>query len=149
MGTFGVAAAEQRDPTTAPRTNYAELEQLYRLRQSQVRSLDEMLKRDERRSLEVEKLIAYAKTKGKDTAALEKALATYRTMLRYARASWQTAADVLKTHAGFNDAGKVTNLDKARATLKTAETAIYKCYRVARDAEELLNKALAEFRGKK
>src|SRR6185503_3154057 len=98
--------------------------------------------REERRGMEVEKLIAYAKTKGMNTAALEKALATYRSVLRYARASWQTAADVLKRHAGFNDAGKVTNPDQARATLKTAESAIYKCYRVARYAEELLNKAL-------
>jgi len=149
MGTFGVAAAEQRGPTSPPTTNYTELEKLYRLRQSQLRSLDEMLKRDERRGTEIEKLIAYAKTKGKDTAALEKTLATYRTTLRYARASWQTAADALKTHAGFNGAGKVTTPDQARVTLKTVDTAIYKCYQVERYAEELLNKALADFRSQK
>jgi hypothetical protein len=149
IGTFGVAAAEQRGSTVPPPANYGELEQLYRLRQLQARSLDEMLKRDERRGMEVERLIAYAKTKGKDTAALERALATYRTTLRYARAAWQTAADVLKTHAGFNDAGKVINPNQARATLKTAESAIYKCYRVARYAEELLNRALTEFRSQK
>ncbi len=150
VGTFGVAAAEQRSPTvTPPHTNYGELEQLYRLRQSQVRSLYEMLSRDEHRALEVDKLIAYAKSRGVDTAALEQALATYRSMLRYARAAWKIAANVLKTHAGFNDAGQVTNPDQARATLKTAEGAIYKCYRVARYAEELLNRALAEFHGRK
>src|SRR5204862_1801056 len=67
VGTFGVAAAEQTGPTvTPPHTNYGELEQLYRLRQSQVRSLYEMLSRDEQRALEVDKLIAYAKSKGVD-----------------------------------------------------------------------------------
>jgi hypothetical protein len=83
-----------------------------------------------------------------DTAALEQALATYRTMLRSARAAWKIAANVLKTHAGFNDAGQVTNPDQARATLKTAGSAIYECYRVAHYAEELLARALAEFRAR-
>jgi hypothetical protein len=150
IGTFGVAAAENRGATTPPPpTSYGELEQLYRLRKQQLRSLDEMLTRDERRAVEVEQLIAYAKGKGKDTAALERALATYRATLGSARAAWKIAFEVLKTHAGFNDAGHVTNPDQARATLKSAENALYKCYRMTHYAEELLARALAEFRNQK
>lgn len=149
IGTFGVAAAEERSPTPPPPANYAALEQLYRLRQAQVRSLDEMLKRDAHRITEIEKLIAYAKAHGLNTTALEHALATYRSMLRNARTAWQTAADALKTHAGFSDAGKVINLDRARATLKTAENGLYTSYRTAQSAEQLLNKALAVFRNRK
>jgi hypothetical protein len=151
LGTFGVAAAEKRGPTgpQPTETNYAELEQLYRLRQQQVRSLDEMLRRDERRGAEVAELIARAKAEGKDTAAIERALAAYRTGLGVARAAWKTAAYALKTHAGFNDAGKVTNPDQARATLKTAGSALEQSYRTARYVEEMLNKALAYWRGRK
>jgi hypothetical protein len=149
ISTFGVAAAAEHGPTTPPPTNYAELEQQYRLRQLQVRSLDELLKRDERRCSEVEKLIAYAKTKGKDTAALEKALAAYRSKLGAARTAWYTAATTLKTHTGFSASGKVTNADQARATLKAAASALEQSYLAARSAEELLNKALAVKPGQK
>jgi hypothetical protein len=149
IGAFGVAAAAERGPTTPPPANYAELEQQYHLRQLQVRSLDELLKRDERRSTEIAKLIAYAKAAGKDTKALEQALATYRAKLGVARVAWYTAAATLKTHAGFSAAGKVTNPDQARATLKAATSALEQSYLAARSAEELLNKAMTAKPGQK
>jgi hypothetical protein len=142
LGTFGVAAAAEHG-ATPPKTNYAELEQQYHLRQQQLRSLNEMITRDEHRTAEVATLIARAKAEGKNTAALERALAMYRSKLGAARTAWYTAAATLKTHAGFSDAGKVTNADRARATLKTAGSALEKSYLTARSAEELLNKALA------
>jgi len=145
MGTFGVAAAEQRGPTEPPKTpNYTELEQQYRLRMAQVRSLDELIRRAAHRGEEIAAKITRAKAEGKDTAALEQALTTYRTKLYAAHAYWQAAADALKTHAGFSAAGKVTNPDQARATLKTAGAALEQSYLTARSADELLNKALAK-----
>ena len=149
LGTIGVAAAAERSPATPPPAKYAELEKQYQLQKSQLRSLDEMLKRDERRTTEVAAMIARAKGEGKNTAALEQALATYRSKLGDARTAWYTAAAALKTHAGFSDAGKVTNADQARATLKAAKSALEKSYLAARSAEELLNKALAAKPGKK
>jgi hypothetical protein len=149
IGTFGVASAAERGSTTPPPANYAELQKQYNLRQLQLRSLDELLKRDDRRSAEVAKLIAYAKAAGKNTTALEQALATYRAKLGVARTAWYTAAAVLKTHTGFSAAGKVTNPDQARATLKAATSALEKSYLTARGAEELLNKALAAIRAQK
>lgn len=143
LGTFGFASAAERGSTTPPPANYAELEKQYHLQQSQLRSLDELLKRDERRSAEVATLIARAKAEGKNTAALEQALADYRSKLGGARTAWYTAAVALKTHTGFSTAGKVTNADQARATLKAAKSALEQSYLTARSAEELLNKALA------
>jgi len=148
MGTFGFASAAEHRPTTPP-VNYAELEKQYYLRQLQVRSLDEMLKRDERRGAEVAAMIAHAKGEGKNTAALEQALATYRSKLGAARTAWYIAAVALKTHSGFSAAGKVTNPDQARATLKAATSALEKSYFAALSAEELLNKALAAKPGQK
>lgn len=142
LGTFGFASAAERGSATPP-PNYAELEKQYQLQKSQLRSLDELLKRDERRSAEVAKLIARAKAEGKNTTALEQALAAYRSKLGGARTDWFTAAAALKAHTGFSAAGKVTNADQARATLKAAKSALEKSYLAARSAEELLNKALA------
>jgi len=142
MGTFGFASAAERGSTTPP-PSYAELEKQYQLRQLQLRSLDQLLKRDERRGAEVTTLIARAKAAGKNTTALEQALAAYRSKLGGARKSWYTAAIILKTHTGFSASGKVTNADQARATLKAAGSALEQSYLAARSAEELLNKALA------
>lgn len=150
IGTFGIAAAEERGPTQPPKApKYTELEQLLRLRAAQARSLDEMLRREARRGDEIAAKIARAKAEGKDTAAIEQALATYREKLYAAHAYWQAAADKLKAHAGFSNAGKVTNPDQARATLKAAGAALEQAYRTARGAEEQLNKALAAALGKK
>jgi hypothetical protein len=126
-----------------PKTNYAELEQQYHLRQQQLSSLNELITRDERRSAEVAALIARAKAEGKNTVTLEQALATYRSKLGAARTALYRAAATLKTHAGFSNAGKVTNPDQARATLKAASSALEQSYVTARSAEELLNRALA------
>ena len=149
LGTFGVAAAAETKPTTPPHTANAELEKQYSLRQQQLRSVYEMIKRDQHRSAEIAGMIAHAKAEGKNTAALEQALAAYHEKLVAAGAFLQTAAAALKTHAGFDNAGKVTNLDQARATLKAAGSAIEQSYRTAQSAEELLNKALAAFHSKK
>jgi hypothetical protein len=149
LGTFGVAAAAETKPTKPPQAPNAELEQQYRLRQQQLRSVYDMIKRDQRRSEEVAKMIVHAKAEHKNTAALEQAMATYREKLGTASTFLQTAAAALKIHAGFSDAGKVTNLDQARATLKVAGSALEQAYRTAQGAEELLNKALAAFRSQK
>jgi hypothetical protein len=150
FGTFGVAAAEERGPTQPPKpTGNVELEQLLRLRIAQARSLEEMLKREARRGDEIAAKITRAKAEGKDTTAIEQALAAYREKLYAAHAYWQTAADTLKAHAGFSDGGKVTNADQARATLKAAGSALEQAYRTARGAEEQLNKAIATALGKK
>jgi septal ring factor EnvC (AmiA/AmiB activator) len=149
LGTFSVAAAAEGTPTKPPQTANAELEKQYALRKQQVRSLDEMLKRDERRSAEVARILARAKAEGKNTASLEQVLVTYRAKLVAARSFWQAAAAMMKSHAGFSNAGKVTNLDQARATLKAAGSTLEQSYRAAQSAEELLNKALAALRSQK
>ena len=149
MGTVGTTTATERGPTTTPTPAYPALEQQYRLQQQQLRSLGEMLTREERRSAEIIKMIAYAKAAGKNTTALEQALATYRSALSNARADWQTAATTLNTHAGFSATGKVAAPDTARATLKTTGSALERSYLTARGAENALNQALATFRNQK
>lgn len=149
MSAAGTTAAAERRPTTTPTPTYPALEQQYRLQQQQLRSLGEMLTREERRSAEIAKIIAYAKAAGKNTAALEQALAAYSAALIGARTDWQSAAATLNTHAGFSATGKVTTPDTARATLKAVGGALERSYLAARGAEEALNRALAAFRNQK
>jgi thiamine biosynthesis protein ThiC len=91
-------------------------------------------------------VIATAKAKGKDTSALEQALATFRQKLDAARASWQTANDTLASHAGFDAQGKVTDAATARETLKSARSAMQSAHTTIVGARVELRQALAAFR---
>jgi hypothetical protein len=91
-------------------------------------------------------VIATAQAKGKDTTALEQALATFRQKLAAARADWQTASDTLSSHAGFDAQGKVTDATTARETLQSARTAMQSAHTTVVSARAALRQALATFR---
>ncbi len=87
-----------------------------------------------------------AKEKGKDTTAIEQALATFRQQIAAARADWQAASSALSTHDGFDGQGKVTNAETARATIKTARDAMLKAHNTVKSAGKTMRDALKAFR---
>jgi CHASE1-domain containing sensor protein len=143
FSSFGVTAAAGRSPLASQETRNAELERNYQLRKQQLRSVDEMLQRGERRAAEISQLIQRAKAEGKNTTALQQALADYRAKLISAQAAWRAAAAKLAAHVGFTDAGKVSNTDQAAATMRAAGAYLESSYLTLRGAEDALNRALA------
>ncbi len=89
--------------------------------------------------------IADLKSEGKDTSALEEALADFKDVLKEARTTHDQAAAVLKTHAGFDDQGKVTEIEKARETIREAEKLLREAHRDLRPALRELMRAFREF----
>ena len=148
FGSFGVTAAAGRSAaeTGAPETRNAELERSYQLRKQQLRQVEEMLRRGERRAAEISQMIERAKAEGKDTTAIAQALVAYRAKLVSAQAAWRAASAKLTAHVGFTDAGKVSNTDQAAATMKAAGAYLEASYLTLRGAEEALNRALAATR---
>ena len=84
-------------------------------------------------------LINELKQDGKDTAALEAALAAYVRAIAEARALHEKAVAILASPAGFDANGKVVNPQQAAETIRAAEQAL-------RDAHRKLVAASAEFR---
>lgn len=80
-----------------------------------------------------------AKANGKDVAALENALAAFRSLLTNAQASHDAAGVILTAHAGFDANGKVTEPAAARQTVLDARKNLM-------DAHVTLVKALADLR---
>jgi hypothetical protein len=60
------------------------------------------------------------KAAGKDTSALDSALATYKTQIGAAQADHDAGGSVLSAHAGFGANGKVTDRKAALDTIKSA-----------------------------
>jgi hypothetical protein len=84
-------------------------------------------------------LIEKAKENGKDVAALESALAAFKTAVEEAKGFNAQASEILSTHAGFDASGKVTD---PAAALKTVEDA----GKALKDARTALKGAGTDFR---
>jgi hypothetical protein len=90
--------------------------------------------------------IAAQKALGKDTAALDAALAAFQQQVAAAQASHTTAANLLSTHAGFDASGNVTDPELAHETLASVHEALNDAHTVLRQAELDLRQALKAYR---
>jgi hypothetical protein len=133
-------------PTPQPKTpaakaekaSYPQLEKLFKAEVKQVKEQVQNFKKAGAFTANVEKLIARAKKNGKDTASLEAALAQFKSKAAEAKKFNETAAATLKTHAGFDDKGKVTDPALAKDTLKTAGDALRDGRKIAVEALKTL-----------
>jgi hypothetical protein len=142
---FGSASAAPSKPVPSNSTNAA-LSRAYKLEQNRLKVQDVRLKNADKHAGKVDELIAKLKAKGQDTATLEQAIATFRAEIAKARAEWQAASTALSTHAGFDAAGKVTNADQARATLKDAHSHMEQAHLIAHTAYVNLRAAFVAYR---
>ena len=142
---FGSAYAAPAGDRGAAKGGVA-LSRMYRAEQQRLKLQDARLKRAAEYAAKIDSLIARLKAKGKDTAALEQAVAAFRAGIEQARAEWQAASDILTAHAGFDAAGKVVNADEARATLKDAHGHMVQAHTIARGAYTSLHAAVVAYR---
>jgi len=84
--------------------------------------------------------------KGKDTSALEAALAAFNQQVAAAQGKHDNAASILSAHAGFDENGQVTNREAARETVKSAHEALANARKTLWQAERDLRKALKDWR---
>ena len=142
---FGSAAAAPAKPTP-PNPANAALSRTYKLEQDRLKLQNVRLNNAGQHAGKIDALIAKLKAKGQDTAALEQAVAVFRAEMAKARAEWQAASATLAAHVGFDAAGKVTNADQARATLKDAHDHMEQTHSIARGAYEKLHAAIVAYR---
>jgi len=86
------------------------------------------------------------KGQGKDTAALEAALASIKEQVTAAQTAHDEAANILATHAGFDDSGKVTDREQARQTVRDAGDALRDAQLALKQARLDLLKAIHDWR---
>ena len=83
---------------------------------------------------------------GKDVAALRTALAAYTARVNEARVDHDKAGATLSAHAGFDDAGKVTDRDAAKQTVKSAGADLKSAHEHLQGAGKDLAKAIRDWR---
>ena len=143
---FGSASAAPAAGTGGPTKADLALSRMYKAEQQRLKLQDARLKNAGQYAGKIDSLIAKLKAKGKDTAALEQAVAAFRTGIAQARGEWQAASATLATHAGFDGSGKLINADQARATLKDAHSHMEQAHTIARGAYKKLHEAIVAYR---
>jgi len=94
----------------------------------------------------IEALIAKVKENGKDVLAIETALANYKKAVEASKPLYEQAAQLVQTHEGFDANGKVTDLEKARETVKSLGETTKQHREAMREAAKALREALKAFR---
>jgi hypothetical protein len=143
---FGSASAAPTSKPATPNPTHTALTRAYRLEQARLRIQDVRLTNAGKHADRIDQLIARLQSNGKDTAALEQAVAAFRAGIAQARTEWQAASATLTTHAGFDDTGKVTDADQARATLKDAHDHMAQAHTLGHAAYQQLHAAMVAYR---
>ncbi len=94
----------------------------------------------------IQNYINNQKANGKDTSALETALANFNTAVATAQSDHDTAKNTLDASACFDSNGAVTDIAQARVTVRTAGKAERQFYLTMRKAIRGLQKAIRDYR---
>jgi hypothetical protein len=109
------------DDTTPPQPNQqAEkkpLDQVFKLEQKAHDHQGDMITKAVSASSKMSELIARAKSNGKDTTALEKALADFNAKIGEIRLAFDRTGKLIKDHQGFDASGTVTDREQAVKTV--------------------------------
>jgi len=133
-----VSAAGANDPTPPPRGQVlnARLELIWA---RQLRAYERMGRADtfvER----VQTLIDRAKENGKDVADVQAALDAFDAALKDTKPIYESINGIVNSHQGFDENGKVTDLEKAKETVQ----AMREKFKAIHDAMDGTGKALHE-----
>lgn len=135
----------QPTPTDKQAAQVARLEKAY---QAELKALDAQAKRLDTADARVQKVtdrIASLKSQGKDTTAIDQELSDFKDMLKTAHSSHDSAASILKTHAGFDANGKVTDPKLAQDTVQQARKLLRDVPQTLRPAVRDLVRTIRQF----
>lgn len=148
MGVLGTSApiayAQQGTPTPGgPRATagakIAEFnKEMYERAQNMLKSLQQIINKANQAANKTQEWIDEVKAKGVNTSEAEAALATFKTQIAAAQASYDSAKATLDAHAGYDNNGNVTDREQARQTILTVGKNV-------RDAHKTLVKATIDF----
>jgi hypothetical protein len=129
----------KKDPQAQAAAAAAKLEKAYQAELSSADKQGSNFDKLDKLSGKVSDLIAKAKANGKDTSALEAGMAKFNTRASDARKIHDGAVSILKTHAGFDANGKVTDRLAARDTVQNVHNQL-------QDARQAMARAIKDFR---
>jgi tetratricopeptide (TPR) repeat protein len=148
MNAYASGLNDPTDPPTAETQQpsnerleraWARLQRVY---ERQGRILDRADEMDER----IQGLIDRMNENGKDTVALQAALASYEEALKDAHPIYESAKGILNSHQGFDADGKLTDREKAVETVKKLRDKLNEIRQIVGEPGKALREAIKAFR---
>jgi len=143
---FSVSAEGLSAPTTlAQQQEQITNERLERIWARQLRLYERMGRVDE--FIErVQKLIDRAEANGKDASTVQAALDAFAAAVKEANPIYESMKGIVNSHQGFDENGKVTNLEKAKETVRSMHEKILEIKTVINGTGRALREAIKAFR---
>ncbi len=118
----GVSAAEIKEPVNPPavqpKPDHPRLERLWQREQALYEREGTLLAKADSFIAKVQTLLDKASQKGWDISAVQAALNAFSSAIPAAQAAHAPGEAIIRTHAGFNANGEVTDPEKAVATVR-------------------------------
>jgi hypothetical protein len=144
MPFVSASAAGEYDPTPPPDRQISN-ERLERVWARQLRIYERMGHTDEFVA-RAQKLIDRAKANGKDVFAVQAALDAFKAAMKDAQPIYESIKGILNSHQGFDSNGKVTDLEKAKETVKAVHEKFKEIRETMNGTRKELHEAIKAFR---
>ena len=139
-----VAAQGANDPTPPPAGQVSN-EKLEKVWARQLKLYERMGKADDFVA-KVQKLLDRATANGKDVSAIQSALDAFVESAKDAKPIYESAKGIINSHQGFDANGKVTDPEKAKATIKALREKMQEIKTAMDGTGKALRKAIKAFR---
>lgn len=146
--TAQAAGVEEPPPGNGEKTGIIKqrLEAAFERQRVNLEKQGENIEKMSRVSASAQERIEYLREKGKDVSSLEAALADFKNAIQAIEVSHEDSANLIRSHAGFGDNGKVTDIETAGRTVKIIRDSMMKTRRMMNDAIRKLRIAMLVYR---
>lgn len=112
-------AADETPPAKGELTD-EKIEEIWERQQQTYERIGKAFEDTDAHIARFQSMIDKASENGKDVSSLQSALDAYETALLASEPAYEELGQVFRTHSGFDANGKVTDSEKAKATIKEA-----------------------------
>jgi len=124
----------------------ARLENVFFRQQQRVERIGHAIDNFERTTADIQKLIDKASANGKDVRAVQSAFDAFKAAFPKGEPIHDRAQSIVEKHAGFDAAGKVTEIESARATVKELAGVLKEYHSTVGEFFKALREAVRAFR---
>ncbi len=132
--------------TKDPATVNARLELVFAHQQTRITRIGEAVTKFETMTKSTQTLIDKAKANSKDVSAVQTAFDAYKAAFEKGKPLYEQAKTILTAHDGFDASGKVTDAEKAKATIKSLAGILKQYETTVGETFKALGQALKAFR---
>jgi hypothetical protein len=144
-----VYAAGDYDPTNPPKNGQLSNERLEKIWAREMKVYERLGKVFDNGDAVFEKaqrLIDKASANGKDVSAVQAALDAFKASVKNTRPTYEGLNGIVNSHQGFDDAGKVTDAEKAKATIQEMGAKLKEIHSLMGETGKALRAAVRAFR---